>query len=380
MCFATPGVYPLLAGRPVAVSGGSELRALRFLRALAASGRYDLSLIAFDHALPHPKLIDSIAIIRDPVYAPPAGGRLARMLFRAGSPTESAAWERADAEVYVMFGVGEYSAKLARWARAEGRKTVLCAGSDSDFSSEYRPDASGRNPYGSRFNLCHEAVVAPDTVIVQTQTQRRLLRTRFARDAHVVANPIELREDDLPGVPDASAGYALWVGKADRIKRPEVMFDVARTCPEIAFKMVVNRTGASDQPEAAPPNVEIVTHVSRAGLDRLFEGAFCLVNTSIFEGFPNTFLEAGRHRVPVVSLNVDPDGIIAGGGLGVIANGDVGALADGIRAFHADRAGARAAGARFREYVCANHAAPACYAEFERILGKLVENGSAVRV
>jgi hypothetical protein len=379
VCFAAPGVYPLLAGRPVAVSGGSELRALRFLRALAGSGRYRLSLIAFDHTPPRRKRIDSIEVVYDPVYAPPADGILARMLSRAAAPTEVDAWERADAGVYVMFGVGEYSAKLMRWARREGRKSVLCAGSDSDFSGEYRPEASGRNSYGSRLDLCHEAIVSADMIIVQTRAQRDLLQARFGRCGHVVANPIELAEDDLAGVPDSPGGYALWVGKADRVKRPELVFDIARACPEISFKMVVNRTDA-DQAETAPPNVEIVKRVSRPELDRLFAGAFCLVNTSVFEGFPNTFLEAGRHRVPVVSLSVDPDGIIASGRLGVIANGDIDIVASGIRSFDADRIAARAAGARLREHVCVNHAAPARYLEFERVLGELTGNGSAIRV
>jgi hypothetical protein len=378
VCFATPGVWPLLSGRP-AVYGGSELRALRFLRALAESGRYELSLIAFDHAPPRSKRIDSIAIIYDPVYAPRTDGILGRVLSRVVAPSEVDAWEQADAAVYVMFGVGEYSAKLARWARRKGRKSVLCAGSDSDFSTEYRPGASGRNSYGSRFDLCHEAVVSADMIIVQTRAQRDLLQSRFGRHGHVVANPIELAQDDLTGVPDAPRGYALWIGKADRVKRPELLFGVANRCSEITFKMVVNRTDTAAQIRDVPPNVEIITHVPRSELDRLFVEAFCLVNTSAFEGFPNTFLEAGRYRVPIVSLNVDPDGIVASGGFGVAANGDMEMFVNGIRSFHADRIAARTAGTRLREHVCANHAAPACYAEFERILRELVGNESAVQ-
>ena len=48
-----------------------------------------------------------------------------------------------------------------------------------------------------------------------------------------------------------------------------------------------------------------------------------LINTSSAEGFPNTFVHAFAHGVPVVSLDVDPDNIIKRYNLGFHVNGDV---------------------------------------------------------
>lgn len=389
ICFATPGVYPLLAGRAVAVSGGSERRALSFLQALERTGRYDLSVIAFDHSRPNAPCIGPVRVIRDPVYAPQPASRFARARVRLLSvarrvdvdlPSETAAWEEADAQVYVAFGVGDYSAKLARWALSAGRHMVLVAGSDTDFSTDYRPGAVGRNPYGGDFALCREAIDRAGTIVVQTRAQQRLAAERFGRKAEVIANPIALADDDVQGVPSVPGGYALWIGKADRVKRPELALAVARACPEVRFKLVVNPADHAlfvEVQRQRPENAEIIPNATPAAVASLFAEAFCLLNTSVFEGFPNTILEAGRHGVPVVSLTVDPDGIIARLDAGAAAQGNLDAFAGAVRAFHADRDAARRAGSALRAHVRIAHDACARFAEFEYLIKALVQHGSA---
>jgi glycosyltransferase involved in cell wall biosynthesis len=41
-----------------------------------------------------------------------------------------------------------------------------------------------------------------------------------------------------------------------------------------------------------------------------YRDAIALVNTSAYEGFPNTFLEAWQYNTPVLSLSVDPNRFI----------------------------------------------------------------------
>jgi glycosyltransferase involved in cell wall biosynthesis len=371
----------LLAGETVAVSGGSERRALSFLRALERRGRYELSLITFDHRAQAE--IGAVRIVRDQVYASRPVSPFARVRSRLLSaarrvesePSVTAAWEEADAQVYVAFGVGDYCAGLALWADGAGRHLVLVAGSDADFSSDYRPDAVGRNPYGGDLALCYEAVRRVGTIVVQTRTQQHLARERFGRESVVIANPVEMADDDTQGVPTAPAGHALWIGKSDRVKRPEPVLAIARQCPDVRFKMVVNPVDTAAfaaLQRQRPANVDIVERASGDEIAALFAGAFCLLNTSVFEGFPNTFLEAGRHGVPVASLTGDPDDIVAQHGAGVVAKGDLDALAEAVRGFDRDREAARRAGANLRGYMRTAHDAPARLAEFDRVIDGLM--------
>ena len=63
------------------------------------------------------------------------------------------------------------------------------------------------------------------------------------------------------------------------------------------------------------PNVTFLGTVPPIEMEGWFKKKKLFMNTSIREGFPNTFLQAWMNRVPVVSLNIDPDGIIEKYGL-----------------------------------------------------------------
>src|SRR5690606_5922774 len=65
----------------------------------------------------------------------------------------------------------------------------------------------------------------------------------------------------------------------------------------------------------------------------LLSRATMLINTSEWEGFPNIFLEAALSGTPIVSLAIDPDGLLSQKHCGFTARSDLNQLAmivDGI--------------------------------------------------
>jgi glycosyltransferase involved in cell wall biosynthesis len=66
-------------------------------------------------------------------------------------------------------------------------------------------------------------------------------------------------------------------------------------------------------------------------------------------------LQAASHGVPILSLNVDPDGFVSRGGCGLVAQEDMERLAAELRRLWSDRAAAEAFGAAGRRYVAATH-------------------------
>ncbi|UCH84861.1 MAG: glycosyltransferase family 4 protein, partial [Candidatus Latescibacterota bacterium] len=82
---------------------------------------------------------------------------------------------------------------------------------------------------------------------------------------------------------------------------------------------------------------------------KYLQRALVLVNTSRVEGFPNAYLEAWSHRVPVVTFN-DVDGMIEDHQLGVVCDGMDG-MEEALRSVLADTDARQRAGDRARQYV-----------------------------
>jgi glycosyltransferase involved in cell wall biosynthesis len=89
-------------------------------------------------------------------------------------------------------------------------------------------------------------------------------------------------------------------------------------------------------------------------VNRILAESHILVNTSDYEGFPNTFVQAWFREVPVVSLHVDPDDILKREGLG-FHSGDFETLVRDTRRLIEDTDLRTHMGRRARAYAVENH-------------------------
>jgi glycosyltransferase involved in cell wall biosynthesis len=75
-------------------------------------------------------------------------------------------------------------------------------------------------------------------------------------------------------------------------------------------------------------NLDLYEDVPWSKIDNYFARARVFVNTSTYEGFPNTFVQAALHGAPVVSWRVDPDQLLSTGQLGLCAGESFDRLVD----------------------------------------------------
>lgn len=336
-------------------------------------------MIAFDYGQQRRFMREGVVFHRDAshVWARGVWPRLRGWAFRAAhcgfsdkTPDlpiwECKAWEAASAAVYVAFGVTTYSAKLACWCAASGRRFVLMHGSDMDLDPA---EPGARGLYDQ-----------PGLLVAQTEYQRQEVRRRFGRDAELLRNPVAIAADALSPEPRE---FALWVGKSDRIKCPDRMIELARLQPEIPVTMIMNRADAAlfeALKAEAPPNVRILDAVEPERMQDYYRRAFALVSTSRIEGFANSFLEAGACGTPVLSMDVDPDGFISLHGGGVLVGDPVMAAAELAR-LHGARHWAPGSVARnlgeaaFR-HVAAQHENSLIMAQFVRMIESELEKAA----
>lgn len=198
-------------------------------------------------------------------------------------------------------------------------------------------------------------------VIVQTTEQTGLLRKNFRREPTLLVKNFQPLPAALPRKANART-RVLWVANIKPFKRPEVFVQLAerfRDRSDVEFIMVgtpsKHRRYVNLEAETrALPNFRFLGRQPLEEVNRLLESADLFVNTSLHEGFPNTYIQAWARGAVVASLGVDIDEGMRAQGVGFCC-GDFEELHRTVAEL-ADSAARRAAvAARAFEWVHSQH-------------------------
>lgn len=241
----------------------------------------------------------------------------------------------ADADVYVQRAAGVETLRLAIFARTHRRRFIYEWASDQNMLGPTTRQGLANWLFRLGRRLAH-------VQLLQTQYQLALLPPRERRRAKLFPNLLDTTVSW--GTSESSGDNVLWVGAIrPEWKRPDLFLELAHRLPHRQFRMVGRIVGDDAFRETflrragGLANVQLAGPKNRDELPAEYAAARVLVNTSDTEGFPNTFLEAMACGVPVVSLNIDPDGLVENGG-GTLAKGSMDDLAEGVEGYFSDLA------------------------------------------
>ncbi|MGC4876226.1 glycosyltransferase family 4 protein [Micromonospora sp. DT43] len=322
LCIVNPHGYELFdpSGRATRVFGGAEVQLYYLSTGLAATGEFDVSMVVEQYGD-----VDGRHQGVRMLAVPPVGRAFARFRDRIPVPAPAylRALRRADADIYLQRGGAVLTGDVATYCRTRGRAFAFMAAHDWDCDRRHQ---RGWQYLAGTYYLA--GLRAADLVFAQSEHQRTLLRQHLDVDSIVqrTVYPAASRAD----VP---RDHVLWVGRCLSWKRPLALLDLAAERPDQTFVMACpayeGERALYDEVTrraARLPNVDFREFVPFAETEDLFSRALTFVNTSTAEGFPNTFIQAARVGTPILSLTVDPDGLLGRADIGSAAGDDMGLL------------------------------------------------------
>lgn len=321
ICFVAQNAYSAISCKETGHIGGIERQQSMMAVWLANKG-YDVKMITWDEFDPDQEYDqDQVTIAGVTVHRmckQAAGIKLLRFFYPRWTSLNRA-MARANADIY-YYNLGDLGlGQMVHWARQHNRKTVYSVACDAHCEA----DLPLLTAYRER-KLFSYGLKNVDKIIVQSGKQQNLLQNNFSLSSDVIPMPCDGVAE--PGVTPrikkpGDKPRILWVGRLSEEKRLEWLLDIAEKCPEYIFDVLGS---ANYQNEYARqlvaranqlPNVILHGRISHDRIGRFYREASLLCSTSIYEGFPNVFLEAWSVGVPVIST-IDPDNVIKDNQLG----------------------------------------------------------------
>lgn len=319
ICIISPFAYGAMIGNTSGHIGGVETQTALLAKWLAANTDYKVSIITWNEGTPDDEYIDGVRVIK---LCKRSSGMPFIRFFSPRWTSLIRALNRSSADIFYQNCAEYVTGQVALWCRIKNKKFVYSVASDPDCDPKLPTLHTFRERILYRYGLTHA-----DSVITQTRIQQSMLKNGFSLDSNVLPMPCPPPPADSNEPSHLHDGQfrVLWVGRIASVKRAEVFLEIAESLPDIIFEIA----GGEDQEKSYYKSIEkkakqldnVLLHgkLDREQVNKRYQSVSVLCNTSIYEGFPNTFIEAWSNGLPVVST-IDPDNLISNQMLGVIAS------------------------------------------------------------
>jgi len=366
ICFVSLSSYPLLKDMDLGYIGGAEIQQVEIARELKKRG-YKISFITYGNYCNNNESFDEIKIffayernhVKDYSILKKAYYIYKKM-------------KEIDADVY-YYRAGSPGI-IPLFVKLLNKKIILHIASDAQITSIMINTKNKIEGILAKIGNWLDIKLS-DVIISQNKYQKLLLKDKFKIESIIVNNAFNLPPYNINY---SKKNYLLWVGTIRSIKQPELFIEIAKQFPEYKCLLI---GGIGESPELFEKiknksnlidNLEFKGFVPHNKMFSYYENAILLVNTSKIEGFPNVFLEAWMHYVPVVSLNVDPNGIISKYQLGYCSK-TIKKMFDNIKTILDDNKLLKTLGENGRRYIEENHDIKKIVDQYENIIISLID-------
>lgn len=373
ICLVAHFSYGAITGGNQGSIGGVERQTSLMAKWLVSKG-HKVSLLTWSEGPDKDEIIDGVRVIK---ICRIDSGLPGVRFFHPRWTGLISAMKRADADVYYQ-NCGEYiTGQVAMWCKRNNKKFLYSLANDSDADVKLPVMKTYRERILYRYGLLNS-----DYILSQTKKQMRSLKEGFNLDSEIMPMPCPGPNNDeyQKLIFNKDKPSILWAARLHESKRLELFLEVAKDLPEYEFIVAGNppREDAYFQgllnTMNALPNLTYLGMVARKDMPDLYRSSTVFCCSSIYEGFPNTFLEAWSQGLPIVST-FDPDYLIRDKELGfeAVTKDD---LVRGIKKLCSDQTLWQQHSDNSREYYQQNHSVDQVMERFEAIFTDLSNKGS----
>jgi glycosyltransferase involved in cell wall biosynthesis len=327
ICFVSLNAYPYLIGQYKKFAGGAERQQVLLAKELARRG-HQISFIVSDHGQADIMMIGNILVYKHSL--PQVLDILTSIKLRW-----FCLWinflktlAKPNADIYYQRTASYTTGTIAFFCFLKRKKFIYSIAHNFDVNGtaihdSYIIDVSDSiRRFLKKFYIM--GLRLADCVIAQNNEQQILLQKNYGKKSVLIKSLYDKQENDKQEniQENPVISEILWVSSIQIWKKPEVFLELAKKIPCVQFRMIggpsVDKHYYKNIEVMADriPNLEFTGFIPPDQIQKFYQKAIAFVNTSDFEGFPNTFLEAWSNAVPVISLNVDPEEIICKNNLG----------------------------------------------------------------
>jgi glycosyltransferase involved in cell wall biosynthesis len=213
--------------------------------------------------------------------------------------------------------ISEYSALMGTYCKLNGCGFIYRAANKRDLLL-----ANREGNYSLLQKIYFKLTTSGSSLLLtQSKEQQHAFQRRFPTKPCFYEPNFQYPTMEQP-LPFSHRKGVLWVGHLTPVKSPDRLIQLARLLPQTTFTVVAITSptpyalGQEDKLRSLP-NVDFRGQIPYSQMGALFSSAHVLLNTSLSEGFPNTFLQALFAGTPLASIDINPSRMLSESGAGL---------------------------------------------------------------
>lgn len=160
-----------------------------------------------------------------------------------------------------------------------------------------------------------------DFAFSQNEFQKENIKNNFSLDSFKMISGHPLSNNQKSILDRYENKTILWCANLGSHKRPELFIELASKMIKTDYQFVLvgghaDKNYLNELFQNVPHNLKVTGHLSFSEALSYFDEASVLINTSISEGFSNTYIQSWLRGIPTIVFGADPDDVIVDNNLG----------------------------------------------------------------